>query len=76
VFTPANQFLIARKEHGDSRLGMTPMKKLLLVALACAGLLSGCISVDRRDDYHEHRRDRYEACRQYHDAEYCDRWRG
>jgi len=55
---------------------MTPMKKLLLVALACAGLLSGCISVDRRDDYHEHRRDRYEACRQYHDAEYCDRWRG
>jgi hypothetical protein len=47
-------------------------KKLVLLGLACVVLLTGCISVDRRDNYREQRRDRYDECRRYHDARYCD----
>jgi uncharacterized protein YceK len=48
------------------------MKKLILLGLTCVVLLSGCISVDRRDNYRDQRRDRYDECRRHHDARYCD----
>jgi len=47
-------------------------KTLLFILLTGASLLSGCITVDRRDNYHDQRRDRYEECRRHYDAGYCD----
>lgn len=50
---------------------LSTMKKLLLVAIACAALLNACVSVERRDHY-DH--DRYDECLRHHDRSDCDRW--
>lgn len=44
---------------------------LLLLGIAFAGLLSGCVSVERRDHY-DH--DRYDQCLRHHSRGECDRW--
>lgn len=48
------------------------MKKILLLCVACALVLGGCINVERRD-HHDH--DRYNDCVRDHGPRYCERWR-
>jgi hypothetical protein len=63
--------LVAAKNQRKS----VTMNKLIWLSLACMVLLNGCITVDRRDDHRDQRRERYDECRRNHDARYCNDWR-